>query len=82
MHSSTSINPPSIMSEYVIFLQDGNATTITADSFTKTRYEVLFFEGEVPRKRNDQPQYEDAVAAFTHDKIAGFAKRTNLSTNE
>lgn len=70
------------MSEYVIFLQDGNATTITADSFAKTRYEVLFFEGDVPRTRNDQPKYEDAIAAFTHDKIAGFVKRDNLAANE
>lgn len=68
------------MNEYVIFLKDGNATTITADAFTKTPYEVLFYEGDVPRRRNDDPNFEAAVAVFLHDQIAGFVQKQNLST--
>lgn len=69
------------MNEYVIFLQNGNATTITADSFTKTPYEVLFFEGEVKRRRNDDPNFEAAVAVFLHDQIAGFVQKNHMSTS-
>lgn len=69
------------MTEYVIFLRNGNATTIQAGSFTKTQYEVLFFEGEVQRYRNDNPNYEAAIASFTHEELAGFVQKDYLASS-
>lgn len=63
------------MNEYVVFLQNGHAITIRAGSFTKTSYEVLFYEGEVETYRNDKPKYEAAVASFRHEELSGFAKK-------
>lgn len=63
------------MTEYVIFLKNGHALTIRAGAFTKTAYEVLFFEEEIVRGRNDKPKYEAAVASFMHEELAGFARK-------
>lgn len=61
------------MQEYVIYLRNGDTTTIRAGSFTKTKFEVLFYEENIERERNQDPSFDDAVAVFLHDEIAGFA---------
>jgi hypothetical protein len=63
---------------YVIYLRTGHRTTIEAASFTKTDDEVLFYEGDPKRQRNQKPNYEAAVAAFRHEEIAGFAHRDHV----
>lgn len=61
------------MSEYVIYLRNGDTTTIRADAFTKTKFEVLFYDDAVVRERNNEPSFDDAIAVFLHEEIAGFA---------
>lgn len=63
------------MSEYVVFLKNGHAITLQADAFTKTSYEVLFYEGDIETYRSDKPKFEAAVASFRHEELAGFARK-------
>jgi len=66
------------MQEYIIYLRNGTTTTIRAGSFTKTKFEVLFYEGGVVHERNQEPSFDDAVAVFLHEEIAGFARAEHV----
>ena len=44
------------MNEYVVFLKNGHALTIRAGCFTKTSYEVLFYEGGLETYRSATPR--------------------------
>jgi hypothetical protein len=70
------------MNEYRIFLRTGAAVTVRAGAFTKNKYEVLFFEDEVSRERNDEPVFENVVAAFRHEELAGFVRADRLGAAE
>jgi hypothetical protein len=70
------------MHEYRVFLRTGAAVTVRAGAFTKNKDEVLFFEDEVARERNDEPVFEHVVAAFRHEELAGFARTDHLGPAE
>jgi hypothetical protein len=68
------------MNEYVIYLRNGDTATIRAQSFTKTKFEVLFYDGSVVRERNNDPSFDDAIAVFLHEEISGFARAEHVVT--
>ena len=65
---------------YRVYLRSGTTVTIDADSFSKTEYEVLFYDGEPKRQRNQNPDYEKAVAVFRHEELAGFVENSRVRT--